>query len=602
MLPEDFLIENAGCERKYISVKAFEPSDCPKERILLAWDYKLKMIEKIQVETSKNTSIAPEPHQTGDLFGCYDNLCCTAAYNTIANKSIYLKLIAAFLVFTGIVSAIGFYNIYVDLENKKNNNLNSYYGENLNEIRGKSFYSLSNFVIILLVLAFIGVIVFGFYTLPQKPKRDPSSVISPYPSQNNKISSDLIINFDLNKTVFNLTKLIRDEIKKETKFDENKDCGVKCPIIRYNFELSSEDGSFIRNKTADWKNLIMKQDGKIGNKYIVEFEGGSRVLDTFTENFEFVHKCPMLPSKIQIKITGEVNPAPTAFIQNKIRKISISKKTNEKQNSNNDTYNFNQFEKQDSSSAILNSKIIDYSKLNIGEKFEVMNKTIDFSFVSQESQVIKGKVFKRIDARRNQAINSTEVIIQNLDFPQCESYTLNTDGKGEFISPKLFIFGKGLKSKYSVIVYAPDLTQYKNTIVTEKIGASAEIDLGYIELWSPSMLEMADISATALNSVNNKPLENVKVSIYQGFLSFDNEESAEKPISSKNSFLEIKNKEEAKATLLQINQMEFYQVYKASLSNYQGVYEIKELPPNLYTLVFEKEGFYREILSNFYSN
>ena len=58
------------------------------------------------------------------------------------------------------------------------------------------------------------------------------------------------------------------------------------------------------------------------------------------------------------------------------------------------------------------------------------------------------------------------------------------------------------------------MTQYNSTVVIRGIGAPAEIDLGNIELWSPSMLEMADLSATVLNSINNEPIENVKVSIY----------------------------------------------------------------------------------------
>lgn len=637
MLPEDFLIKNAGCAKKYVAVETFEPSDCPKERILLAWDHKLNLLQKIQAEnfnfTSLNNKTTPEAPQVPDLFGCYDNLCCTAAYNTIASKSNYLKLIAAFLFVAGVICALGSYSVFDDLEQRSNSNFvvsdninnNNYINNNINnnsnlyfdDFEGKRFCTFSNITLILLCLAVIAVITWAITLLPKKPMSDPSCIVEPNPSESTKVSAEFVINQDLNKTVLERIKTIREELKKEIKFVEKKDlCGNRCPVLRYNFELSSEDGEFIRNKTADWRNLIMKQDGlTAGNKYVVKFEGDSQVLNTFMEFFEFAHRCPMLPSKIGIKITGEVNPPLTVFIQNKITNISNAEiifKQNSiyiNNNNNDDTFYLNLSSLNKSSSfanslvSLKSSGVIDYSKLNIGEKFQVMNKTIDYSFVSETFQVIKGKVFQRKNSKTALPIPLAEIIIENQDFPQCSSYRLRTNDIGEFTSPLLFIFDGKMKSKYLVTVNAPDLTQFKSTVVIGGIGAPQEIDLGNIELWSPSMLEMADLSATVLDSIDNQPVENVKVSIYQGLIEFNNEEVIKKVFVPGYSFLQIQNNDylnairKSETEMVQTSQTDDSRVYKVSLSDYQGVYDIKELPPNLYTLIFEKEGFYREILS-----
>jgi len=655
IIPEDFLIENAICGKKYVTVKTFEPKDCPKERILLAWDRKLKIVEKIQAENTNSTQNATSHIQkVEDLFGCYDNLCCTASYNMIASKSNYMKLIAASLFVAGVLCALGSYSVFDDLELRSDNNYNKNNNSieaDLVDFEGKRFCTFANVILLLLLLTVFGVSFWAIYTLPRKPIQDPSSNVLPDPSENTKVSTDFVVNKHLNKTVLERIKVIREYLKNETKFEEKKACGENCPVLRYYFELSSEDGEFTRNKTADWKNLIMKQDGYEGNKYVVKFEGDSRVLNTLMEFFEFSHKCPMLPSKIRFKISGEVNPPPTFFIQNKMNSISYSEIFSEQKNTikggndnNNDIYNKDSnnnknfaFKNMPTNSgglpnhqtasvpfnsfvSLKSTGVIDYSTLKVGEKFELMNKTIDYSFVSETSQVIKGKVFKREDSKTDSPIKGAEVLIENLDFPQCSSYKLYTDEKGEFTSPKLFIFNEKMKSSYRVTVNVFQLSVYTRTVFIGGLGASAEIDLGNILLWSVSIVELADLSATVLNSINNEPIENVRVSIYQGFIEFNNEELVEKkplPFFAKTakfakSFLEIYKKKieislegnkynnlerEYELGFIQTNQKAEANVYKVSVSDYRGVYDIKELPPNLYTLVFEKEGFYRETLS-----
>jgi len=383
-------------------------------------------------------------------------------------------------------------------------------------------------------------------------------------------------------------------------------------LVRYTFELSSQDGVFHKNETADFKNITIKQDGKIGDKYVVRFECGAENLHNFTQFFEFVHNCPMLPSSIHLKVTGDVKAATavkSSFIQTKIKKVynelEAKKQPSKTKTDPNIVSSINQTSSKDSINATISANVVDYSKLKVGDKFDVLNKTLDFSFVnSQNSQIIKGQVYRRIDLQTLKPIQDAEVTIRNLDFGQCASYRLKTGINGNFVSPKLFIFNEGLTSRFQVIVTANDLTQYKKTVVSGGIGAPAEIDLGNIELWSPLMLENASISASVFDSVNNKALEGVKVSAYQGFVNIDNEQAVKKRENNnvKNAgFIQVGGEKKVidDFALLQTKeaQLKNHKVYLQNNTNAEGFYEVKELSPNLYTFVFEKEGYYREILS-----
>jgi len=574
MMPEDFLVKYAGCSRKYVSTGDIEPSDCPKERILLAWDYKLKKIENMQASGTNYVS---------DIYGCYDNLCCTAAYNTLASKSNYLALIAIFLFFSGLICAIGSYFIWKALD------------DNYQKSDSTGFLSHSNKVMIALVASVLIVISYSIATLPEKPKPD-FNIVEPQPSENTQINSKIILNTNLNSTVKNETNILREEIKEETKVEEIKGCGNKCPILRYNFELSSQDGSFIRNDTADFSNITIKQNGKIGDKYVVRFEGGADYLQTFTQLFEFVHDCPLNPSSIDVKVSGEVFPAPTSFIQSKMRKLKKSKSQKTYKADPVIQTSVNQTSSKDSISATVNTNVVDYSKLKIGDKFDVLSKNLDFSFVTNETQVIKGKVLKRIDLQTVVPIQNAVVSIRSLDFGQCGGFKLNTDINGEFASSPINIFAEGMTSRFQIVINSDDLTQYKKTVTTGGIGAPAQLDLGTIELWNPSMLQNVNLNSTILDAVNNKPLNNVKISVFQGFISVNNE-VAQNAAPPKTSFIQETEKQETNIELLEMNTNQFDNtpVFKTSLSNENGVYQLSDLPPNMYTVIYEKDGYYREV-------
>jgi len=607
IVSEDFLKKYAGCSRKYIEEpQTFIPMDCPKDRILIAWDIKLKKMAEMKgfsiqqlnneenyiydiSDDSINNKVIPVKNSTtssnsttsivDDHFGCYDSICCTKVYNSLASKANYMKIISIFLLITGLICAIGSYKVYYDLANDL---------QQAGEARKKNY--LGNAVVILLFIAVLIVIILAIVNLPKKPRIDPADDVEENASQNNTINFNLIIKSDLNKTTLEEIDIIKREIKNNTKINEKKDCGDKCPVVRYNFELSSKDGIFKRSQTADFTNIIMKIEEKQGDNYVVKFESGPKTLQNFNEYFQFVHNCPMLPSHINIKVNGEVFAPSTSFIQKKIR--TISKKNSKSMDP--DPQNSLNITRNDSSinTVINTAQTIDYSKLIIGDKFTVLNYNIDYSFVTKEFQVIQGKVIKRLDAQSTTAIQGAQITIKSLDFGQCSSIQITTDQNGNFKSPPIYFFNEGMKTKVSIEITLRDFNTYKNTIITGGIGAPKIIDLGIIELWSSALLELTNISSNVINSIDNKFLAGVTVKAYEGYVTFDNEVSID---SSQSSGFLTGNTNGQNASADQSGSKSYY---KMTMTNVDGFYEFKDLPTNFYTFVFEKPGFYREIISN----
>jgi len=576
LISEDFLVKYAGCSRKYVSIGDIEPSDCPKDRILLAWDYKLKRIEKMQ---------ASDTDYVSDIYGCYDNFCCTAAYNTLSSKSNYLALIAIFLFLSGLISGIGCYFIWKDLD------------ENPWKRYRTKYLSYSNKVIILLVLLTLITIPYFILTLPEKPQAD-FNLVEPQPSLNTRINSKIIINTNFNTTNINETKELKKGLKNETKIQEIKKCGNQCPVLRYNFELSSEDGTFIMNNLSVFSNITMKQNFKIGKNHIVRFQGGADYIKTFTKLFEFVHNCPLNPSSIFVKVTAEVFPpsAQTSFIQSHMRKLKNSNSKNSYNSNSNVETSVNQTTSKDSIDTSVNTIVIDYSKISIGEKIPVLSKTLDYSLVTNVSQVITGQVYQRIDLKTVVPIQNAFVSIKSLDFDQCDGLNLRTDASGEFNSPALNVFADGKTSRFQIIIKAYNLSEYNKTVIAGGIGAPSEIDLGIIELWDLSLNKHVSLNSTILDSINNKPLKGVKISVFKGFITIYNE-IVQTSAPPKTGFIQETQKHETYIEVLgkDTNQFENTPVVKTSISNENGNYQISDLAPDMYTIVYEKDGYYREI-------
>lgn len=586
MLPQDFLIKYVGCSRKYVYISNHLISECPKDRNMIAWEVNQETIKNLKAE---NPDIIFDNIPL--TYGCYDNLCCTQAYNFISTN--YLSLFSGFLLISTFICSLSSFLFCMELEGGNN----TYYN--------KSFFSLSNMLIILLMIGATTTLILAAIKIPEKPNEDPTRV-KPNPSVKNSVPKDLIVWKNLTESNIEHIAAIKNDIAQFTNITEIKtSCGNDCPDIRYTFKLSSQDGSFMRNKTSKWKNIIVEEDKSAGGVSDVIYQGSSDNLHPYFYYFDFIPSCPIKPTSFNISVSAEVKPV-TSFLELKSKKLLHTLQKSNLQNRMFSSY----LEVNQSDYKNNHGYTVDYSKYKLGDRFQIFSHKIDYSFVSNKSQIIIGSVVKRINSTYIIPVEKATIKITSLDFPECQTSTILTDKDGNFVSDKLYIYDTGLKTNYLITVTANDLTKHERIISTGGIGAPEEIDLGKFELWSTAILDSTHISSFILDALDNAPLRDVKVSLFTGYKKSNIEEDNNAKAQAKSvkpSFIQLKTNK--KASLLKDpgtiqlkapTTMLHNELLKAFISNERGIYAFYDVSPGQYSLEFEKEGYYKEILSTFF--
>jgi len=437
--------------------------------------------------------------------------------------------------------------------------------------------------IFIFVLIFAVIVLIMSSLLPEKPKTDNERYNEVTPSNNsNAVINPLFINkINITNEASAEKKNITNDINKSSKIEEKNDCKITgCPVIKYFYELSSKEGKFLRNTTFNYasNNITITEENLINNTipYFVNFNGNVANLNGYTEYFIYDHVCPLLPAKINVKIYAKAfAPQPPK----KLRNLAFLDQTENENKINLVINGKNKLRFLQSPNTTLEIKpiLVDVSNMKVNDTKEILNKEFDFSFVSNSTQTAVGSIKEVISLSKNIPLNETKITIQNLDFAQCEKQILTTNGKGEFASGPFYVFNDDIKTEFLIKIEAPaekNLTTLQTKFVVGGFGYSKTIDFGEILLWSQKMSEKVQFRGLTLDSLANKPLAGVKVSLFLGYLSENNDLLNPTMIPATNS-------EENK--LLTLGQ-----------SNTEGIYMFSELSPGRYTFVLEKENHYIE--------
>lgn len=569
LVDEKYLIDYMGCTAKYSEKKTnIDELTCSKYEILYVWE--------------ANYGKEVEQHSQ-DQWGCINEECCSITYNTITKSSNILSVIALVLFISGVVMSIGTLYVYKQLDSGIERPPNS-----------KSNTEKLAIIIFILVVAIVFLTLSS--TLPNKPNTDNDRYNEVTPSNN----SDVTINPNSLEKI-NITdetsaekKNITNDINKSSKIEEKNNCKTtECPVIKYFYELSSKEGKFMRNTTFNYaaNNITITEENLTNNTipYFIKFNGNVANLNGYTEYFIYEHDCPLLPAKINVKIYAKAfSPEP----QKNLRNLAFLEENENINNLNivikqNNKLRFIQESPSNTSSANTTIEIkpiiVDVSAMKVNETKEILDREYDFSFVSKSTQTVVGNVKEVISLSENKPLNQTKITIQNLDFAQCKGQNLLTDEKGQFISNPLHVFNDDIKTEYLIKIEPPtdkNLTSLQSKFVVGGFGFSNVIDFGEILLWSEKMAEKVQFRGLTLDSLTNKPLAGVKVSLFQGHLSENNDLLSPAMIPATNS-------EENK--LLSQGQ-----------SNTEGYYQFSDLSPGRYTFVLEKEQHYIEYFCKFF--
>jgi len=128
---------------------------------------------------------------------------------------------------------------------------------------------------------------------------------------------------------------------------------------------------------------------------------------------------------------------------------------------------------------------------------------------------------------------------------------------------------------YELSINVQGLAPHQQTFNTGGFGISQLINLGKIQLWDANFTNSTTISSIVINSINNNRVDNVNVSLWRGYKTLYNE---------KNSVNRTEAELSDKAILVSTKHTDI-----------NGTFIFRNLFADVYTLVLEKEGFYREI-------
>lgn len=623
MINQDFLIDYIGCERKYTynSTSISEMSKCPKQRIIDAWDITLKL----EIDKGKEQL---------NHYGCYDIVCCAQAVDLIRSKSVYLAILACSVFLTFFLCALGSFKIFNDLDegHEKGTKI-------------KDIWSKSNIVILFLFIVILAILIYAFISLPKRPEvvpDEPTPSPTPTPIPDIIIPSnetEKIIN-DTKNTDDEFKNKTKIEEEKEGCGDK---CPIMRYKVNLSTEDGIFERNKAADFSNIIVSTDKSEDFTGGKRYLVEFSGGSDILLNYTEYFKFKHNCALLPSEVTVSVNGEVFPFTnsTSFIQTnsrmkKVRKanntsteiktlnvpkpiINTISKTDPETNITT-TYtekieidpNINQT-KITKTSAVFDPKTgrvkrsiltnttlnsistivtqepgqdskietkIDFNKIQVGQKFQILNRKMDYSLVNDEGQMISG-VVRKIDYKSKTPLENANIVVSAPDFPECGKFKTTTDKNGQFKIPKINAL-KSTGSNYEIIAGYQNLKPFVQTITAGGLGFSPIIDMGYIDLLDPTMLQKANMNSTVLNSLTNMELENVKVSLIKGYVQIE-QKVINTTSTDGTSFLQTSSN---------------YEVASTNLTDLGGNWKFFDVSPSQYTLLFEKEGFYTESYSN----
>jgi hypothetical protein len=549
---ESFLKDYMKCNQKYIFTSAsLDNMSCPKNRIVSAWELNLGKNIEDQV----------------DYFGCLDNNCCLQTYSSIKTNVDYMALISFILFLLGVILVVCTYFMYSKLESGE-----EHAPQNIKIT--KDDYASG-------ILAAIGLALclYAIFTLP-RPAGNP--ILSYKINKSNNIE-DITLDFSINANISEITRRLEvendEKAREDTSILENtKNCNElnNCPKLKYTYDIVTNDGAFAL--AEHMKNLKVEMNKKEDNAYWLKMNGDDSTLNYFINSFTFTPTCLLTKSRLRMRVNAEAVSSDTILLQKNSMSFAQLKQDNQ------ELINPTNEQPASSNNQVSAAYNIDLSKINVGDKFQIFDKMLDYSIISEKDIVIvKGRVLQLFTPTTNNTLPNAKITLTSLDFPGCSSIEIISDVNGLFTSPEIYLIKGDYVLQFSIKVSSDKLSTFEKTFSIGGLGYSSVIDFGDIALYDPSLNNASRLSTLIINSIDNTPLSGVKVKLYQGYVKFDERSNQQSPTPS---FIQIAQDESKKENDKPLQEI---------LTSKDGNVILSSVPFGSYTLVFEKQGFYREV-------
>lgn len=540
---QNYAIEMLDCDKKYLFIQdSIDNMQCPKDRIVNAWE----------VDLGLNSD------QQSEYYGCLDIGCCSKTFHA-AKKNLNFISVTSFLIFilTVLISIGAFY-------------MND-------QLPHKTQFGISNKnikIVLIVVASTIAIIILTFMTLI--PEVKPSPFLSKPVEKSNLqgVPESSVLQVDIQK-LNRRSAFLKNVMHNNTIITENKaPCGENCLDVEYYYELSSNDGVFTANETLlQNANISIRVNEAKDNGWIVGFAGDDNNLEDFTKYFNFVNNCPLHPASIRVKVSAKAventtkdNSSAPSFLEKKAKPtlnlIQIRNKQNEVVE------------------VSVNATVVNVANMTLGETVDVLDKSVDYSFVSNKKQKVTGKVMERPDLFTIVPADKASIKVTADEFPNCPVKTYITNVDGTFTTDGFYVPQKDAPIKYTFDFSFNTYPNMKQSVFIGGIGQRKINNIGQVVFMSERITdETYDFKTKLFDSVTNKPLQGVNATLYTGLLILANSEYT-KGNPNYSNYTTNENK-----------------LISSSTTNEQGYFTFEKLPANKYTIVLEKEGYYREVKS-----
>jgi hypothetical protein len=541
---QDFTMNNLGCTRKYMFVQNnLDNIQCPRDRIVSAWE----------VNASKNIE------DQVDAYGCVDASCCSKTFHKSKKTLKFITLIL--FIFSIITTFITVGSFFMD---HKLTQLGNFVAFNQN----------LKWLLVVIALFIVIILVAFTFLIPNPPASSPSTDAQVTKADNNKLTSSYVLPLDNNEIIS--TQFIQDIIQKNANITENKsNCTINCPNLQYYFELSSSNGVFSQNTAIiSDANIKIINNSTLGNVSIIGFNGINKNLKDFGHYLNFIPNCPFMSSNVRIKVSATA-PTP-AFIQ---KKISFMK-------SNNIMIQAELKQPPPSSDATVTQAnsdlyIINLSNIKPGQTVNILDKTVDTSLISKKTQIITGQVEGVGNSLTGVPLNKVSVKITPIDNKNCPTMSYKTNANGLFSTDGLSVLLQDTPAKYLLEINQDGYYTVQKYVTIGGLGWESIQNLGTITLIAINDKKLFDIKTKVFNSNDNLPLSSVKVYLYIGNIDFPNQKLHDDEIKP------------------QVNHTQVSPFLKTKTDS-EGNFLFNNITSNQYTLVLNKDGYYREIHCKFY--
>ncbi len=569
---KDYLHETFNCRDKYtFTTGLITNMQCPRNRILINWE----------VNEDKNNV------DKSDSYGCLSLGCCYHVYSYIANTGNLMGIVGCYMVILSCITFGGAWYSVSKLEQNSNSNSNS------NSSIKPSEYKYDQYIVLVLLGVVILVLFIFFLILPSKAVMSPDfyekvSVVNPNNTQVNPVS---IIQSNPERVIKRQQRSNDLKFSDQTMVQENKNgCfnrskPAPCPELKYNYQLSTNDGVLLVIDNS----VLPTVNQKNGTGWVLNFSGPVNMLKDFTKYFKYIPNCDLLPGKIDVKITADafapgkesegVNSNSNS--NNSLSFIEVGSKAINNNNNNNNYNNNNNNNKKLTRTTLTQLKtnvpveIINYSSLQAGKTYDILNKSIDYSYVDTNLyQTLEGILVKTSKDGSSVPLANEEVAIKPLNFDTCPEMTMKTDSKGKFTSSPLYLFSLNMPVDYSLTAKVNGLAPHYSQFRVGGMALESMVNLGPIEMWDADLRQPAMISSVLIDSTTAKPVKNTLVKLYKGYKPVDN-------------YMEFNRNRTT--TIENIDSSYLVGNYTTSAN---GTFEFKHLVPDIYSLLITGGKFY----------